>query len=390
MRVRRIDLGSLAAPVRRADGSIIVEARIARTGVQTYRNADGSSRIEYRPDSEVTRSMQSMRLVPLTNLHPATMGDASQWRSISVGAVGENIRRDGQWIVAPLAVHDGATVKQMDAGELRQVSAGYDCELDETPGTTPDGDRYDAVQRDITINHVALVPNARAGKDAAVRMDAAFGELEASGRTYRSDAMDPKELAELQVKAERRKQERDDAQKALETERAARADLQKKFDALEGERDELKAQLAKADKARTDAEAAVPGRVKARVELETKAREILGSRFDGEEGDGDEGHFDGKSDRDIKLAVIKHVTDADVPSDKSDEYVNARFDAACERALTSAETFRAANDIIAANDLHTDALDSERAKTDKARQDMLDANRNGWRPAGTFAQPANK
>src|SRR4029077_14984577 len=129
MRVRRIDLGSLAAPVRRADGSVIVEARIARTGVQTYRNADGSTRVEYRPDAEVTRSMQSMRLVPLTNLHPPGMLDATNARSFSVGAFGENIRRDGKWIVAPLAVHDAQTVKQMDAGELRQVSGGYECEL---------------------------------------------------------------------------------------------------------------------------------------------------------------------------------------------------------------------------------------------------------------------
>jgi hypothetical protein len=181
MRVRRIDLGTLAAPVRRADGTVIVEARIARSGVQTYRNADGSERIEYRPPAEVDRAMKSLRLVPLTNLHPPAMLDAGNARTYSVGAVGENIRKDGRWIVAPLAVHDKRTVEQMDSGELRQTSAGYECELDETPGTTPEGERYDCVQRAIDHNHVALVPNARAGKDAAVRMDAAISRRRAGG-----------------------------------------------------------------------------------------------------------------------------------------------------------------------------------------------------------------
>jgi hypothetical protein len=383
MRVRRIDLGTLAAPVRRADGTIVVEARIARTGVQTYRNADGSTRVEYRPDAEVSKAMTSLRLVPLTNLHPPTMLDAGNARAHSVGAVGENIRRDGKWIVAPLAVHDGATVKQMDSGELRQVSAGYECELDETPGTTPDGERYDAVQREITHNHVALVPNARAGKDAAVRMDAAISDEEAPRRSTVMDLQQA--LAALAAAQEKLGAEKSRADSAVH----AHADLQKRFDVLQAERDDAKEKLAKADKARTDAEAAVPGKVKARVALETQAREILGAHFDAEEGDEGEPEqkFDAMSDREIKLAVIKQVTDFDVPADKSDEYVNARFDAACERASASADTFRAANDIIAGNHTHMDALAVEQAKTDKAREAMLEANRNGWRPAGTVAQP---
>lgn len=384
MRVRRIDVGTLAAPVRRADGTIVVEARIARTGVQTYRNADGSTRLEYRPDSEVTKAMKSLRLVPLTNLHPPTMLDAGNARSYSVGAVGENIRRDGMWIVAPLAVHDGATVRQMDAGELRQVSAGYECELDETPGTTPEGERYDAVQREIEHNHVALVPNARAGKDAAVRMDAAIGDFD-STPTRRSDVMDlAQALAALAAAQEKLGSEKARADAAIK----AQTEMQTRFDALQAALDNAKEKLTAADKARTDAETAVPGKVKARVQLVTKAHEILG-RTDADADDGDEGdgpdRFDAMSDREIKLAVIKQVTDFDVPADKSETYVDARYDAACERASASADAYRATNDIIAGNHTHMDALDQERAKTDKARADMIESNRNGWRPAGTVA-----
>lgn len=403
MRVHRIDLGTLAAPVRRSDGTLVADARLARTGCQSYRSADGSTRVEYRPDAEVSKSMDGMKLVPLTNLHPPTMGDASTWKSIAVGAVGENVRRDGMWIVAPIAVHDGATIKQMDAGELRQVSVGYDCELDETPGTAPDGTRYDAVQREILPNHVALVPNARAGKDAAVRMDAAFSEEDGSdpghgNRQHRSDVMNLEQALAALAKAQQDLGATTARADASAKERDA---LQKRFDALTAERDDLKEKHTKADKARTDAEGAMPGRIKARVQLETKAREILGAtdeRLDGDdagEGDDLEQKFDDMTDRVIKLAVIKHVTDADCDVDtagakRSDEYVNARYDAACERASNSADTFRAANDIIAGNRLHTDALGSEQAKTDKARADMLEANRNGWRAPGTVATTQTK
>src|SRR4029077_18033409 len=353
----------------------------------TYRNADGSTRVEYRPDAEVTRSMQSMRLPPPTQLHPPGMLDATNARSFSVGAVGENIRRDGKWIVAPLAVHDAQTVKQMDAGELRQGSGGDECELDETPGMTPDGERYDAVQRDITINHVALVPNARAGNEAAVRMDAAISDSDNETTTRRSNVMDlAQALAALAAAQEKLGAEKSRADAAD----AKRTELQKRLDTVEAERDSLKETATKAEKARTDAQTALPGLVKARVALEMKAREILGTRHDAEDSDeGDEGgcNFDGQSDREIKLAVIKQVTDADIAADKSDAYVDARFDAAVERAATSSDTFRAANDIITGNHLHTDALAVEQAKTDKARADMIEANRNGWRPAGTVAQP---
>ncbi|MGL5431928.1 MAG: DUF2213 domain-containing protein, partial [Plesiomonas shigelloides] len=49
-----------------------------------------------------------------------------------------------------------------------ELSAGYTAKYDFTPGVTADGEAYDAVQRDIRINHVALVPRARAGRQARV------------------------------------------------------------------------------------------------------------------------------------------------------------------------------------------------------------------------------
>lgn len=174
MRVHRIDLAALKPPTRRADGTLVADALLTRTGVFTYRNPDGSERKEYRPPREVfdQKSLDSFKLVPITDDHPPTMLTANNARQYAVGAVGENVRRAGSHVAATIAVHDAGTIAKMDAGKS-QVSCGYDCELDETPGVSPEGERYDAVQTAIVGNHLAIVHNARAGSTAAVRMDAA-------------------------------------------------------------------------------------------------------------------------------------------------------------------------------------------------------------------------
>lgn len=185
-RVHRIDVGALAPPIRHPDGRLTAEARIARTGVQVYRNADGSPRREYRSPAEVFRadSRESFRGVPVTNGHPPTMLSAQNAKQYAVGTVLESPRKDGDYLVTAISVFDAATVAEMEAGKT-QVSNGYDVDLVETPGIDPaTGQHYDAIQTNIVGNHLAIVDSARAGREAAVRMDAAYedAELNAAAR----------------------------------------------------------------------------------------------------------------------------------------------------------------------------------------------------------------
>lgn len=348
-RVRRIDLGALAAPVRRADGTLVAEARLTRTGVFTYRNADGTTRREYRPASQVfdTNSLASFKMVPVTDDHPPEMITSANAKRYTVGTVGENVRQDGKWMVAPIVVYDASVIAKMDSGKT-QVSNGYDCELDETPGISPDGEHYDAVQTNIVGNHLAIVHSARAGSAAAVRMDALYSDD--------GEAMDLNQaLAALAV-----------ANEKLSVANARHDASDKTLAKLQAEQDSLKELLAKAETARKDAESATPARVKARVALETSASAVLRNDAD----------LTVLADRDIKLAVIKHVTNADC-SDKPDVYVDARYDAAIERAAESKDTFRVAHDMIEVS--RADGTNTQSKATEKARQDMLDANRSGGR-----------
>src|SRR4051812_9915719 len=150
----REDTGSLARAKRLDNGRLIVDATFTRSGVFKYYNADGSERLEYRPPSEVfsRKSMDSLALVPFTDLHPPVMVTAANSGQYTKGQVGEVIRRDGSHLAGKIAVNDAATIVKMDDGEA-ELSAGYECDLVTGSGITPEGERYDATQTNIVYNH---------------------------------------------------------------------------------------------------------------------------------------------------------------------------------------------------------------------------------------------
>jgi hypothetical protein len=57
---------------------------------------------------------------------------------------------------------DKATIADVEGGK-RELSNGYASLIDFTPGETVNGQHYDAVQRQIRGNHVAVVDKGRAG-----------------------------------------------------------------------------------------------------------------------------------------------------------------------------------------------------------------------------------
>ncbi|MGF6230201.1 hypothetical protein QFZ27_004156 [Inquilinus ginsengisoli] len=151
------------------DGYLVAAARIARTGVQSYSGAEmgrtdlATVRV-WRPEEEVfaADALASMAHRPVTLDHPAEPVTAANWKAHCVGQIGGEVARDGDYIRVPLVLMDRAAVDAVIAGK-RQLSVGYAAEIDWTPGTTPAGEAYDAVQRRIRANHLAVVDAARAG-----------------------------------------------------------------------------------------------------------------------------------------------------------------------------------------------------------------------------------
>ncbi len=161
-----------------ADGCLVAEVRASRVGIQEYsgREVDpsgerfkaGDTVKVYRPESEVfaVDSMASFAAAPFTIDHPSEAVNASNWRRLGVGEVNGDVVRDGGFVRVPVIVRDAKAVEKVNTTH-RQLSMGYDCVLEMTPGTF-DGQAYDAIQRDIRINHIAAVPAARGGPELRI------------------------------------------------------------------------------------------------------------------------------------------------------------------------------------------------------------------------------
>ena len=177
-RERRIDRADLRLrpPQKRDDGSVRYDAVFTRAGVFEYRQKDGTIVREYRSPKEVGRadSLATLELAHVTNRHPPKKGMA---KALAVGTTGTDIKFDEATglVTGSCLIRDDATNKDVDGG-IVELSCGYEVDILEKPGVTPDGQRYDREQVDVVYEHVALVPKGRAGSDVRLRTDGAEPE----------------------------------------------------------------------------------------------------------------------------------------------------------------------------------------------------------------------
>jgi hypothetical protein len=149
----------------------------ARIGNQTYSD-DGKPFIEFRPEEEVFSkdSLESHKFKPITFKHPDSKVDSENFSLLTVGFTGSNPRREEDFVLNDFKIMDKATVEgilaRRDRGESTEISMGYDRVLDRKVGDFR-GKKYDGIQRNIRINHAALLHQgeARAGMGAKLRFD---------------------------------------------------------------------------------------------------------------------------------------------------------------------------------------------------------------------------
>ena len=165
-----------------SDGRLTAVVRFARSGVYQYQGAEvgrpGLSTVNvYRPEDEVFSqdSMASFAHKAVTLSHPGQPVDAENWKAVAVGYTDGRVARDGGFVEIPLMVADAAAVAAYESGTATELSAGYSCNLVWQDGVAPDGTPYQAIQRGIRGNHIALVARGRAGSECRIG-DAAFQE----------------------------------------------------------------------------------------------------------------------------------------------------------------------------------------------------------------------
>lgn len=127
----------------------------------------------FRPAEELSHpdAIASFRLMPLVDEHSMLGSEHDGFtpaeRKGVQGVIGEEVYFDPPYLRGNLKLYSEAAKHMVRSGLKRELSPGYRCTYDFTPGAF-DGEAYDAVQRTIRANHLALVTEGRTGPDVAV------------------------------------------------------------------------------------------------------------------------------------------------------------------------------------------------------------------------------
>jgi len=309
------------------DGYLVASARVARTGIQIYDGEQfgrsGTVRV-YRPESEVfdKATLATFAHRPMTNDHPDDFVTADNWREHAIGYSGDEVARDGEYVRVPLIMTDAAAIADWQAGK-RQLSMGYTAEIVFEPGTTPDGEQYDAVQKTIRNNHVALVDAARAGPEARIgdwgaprkklapstinHEDATMQKIVVDGLTIETTEQGAQVIERLQTQI---RTMTDTASKTLADHEATVAARDAEIAKRDAEIEALKAQVLSPEQ--------MDAAIADRVDLIGRAKAIADL------------DYSGKSPSQIKTMAVRAVSGEAAVKDRSDAYIDARFDALVE------------------------------------------------------------
>ena len=315
MTVQRFDRFEIKA-TKTPEGFIQDSPVIGRVGILEYRQPDGSIRKELRPPEEAFHadSLATLKGKPVTVGHPGLVRADNVKAVQPIGTVLTDGRQDGEFIRADVVIYNLDT-------NGRELSCGYSLDIEEAPGEW-NGQRYDAIQRNIRYNHVAVVPKGRAGPVARLNMDGSQEyeyeeELKKMPKIRLDSGLEYEAAPEVIVAFDK-----------LRTDHAAvtvaQKDLQTRLDTTEAAKDALQAKVdghaAELEKVRKDAADGLSEAVKARVAILQTAADY---RVD---------KADEMTDRQIKEAVIKAARgDSALDlSQKSDAYIEAAFDLAME------------------------------------------------------------
>lgn len=251
-----------------------------------------------RPEEELSnpKTIESFRLIPWIDEHvmlgpPESGMVAPELKGIE-GIIGEDVFFENDTLYGNLKVFSDNMDGLIGSGK-RQLSAGYRCRYEISTGIW-NGQRYDAIQRDIRGNHLALVHEGRMGPDVAVLdhleitfdardipmadekkkedekgMDAVMGAIKEIRDEMK--AMDAKFTASMDKSAKDTDEDGDDDKTAADEEEEKKKDEEKKAEDKKAMDTAIKSALDSALKPIVDQLAALAGAKVAQDETSRKA-----------------------------------------------------------------------------------------------------------------------
>ena len=229
---------------------------------------------------------------------------------------------------------------------------GYTMDLDVTAGETADGQKYEAVQRNLRMNHLALVARARGGSQLklgdnqpevstvqtkTITVDGLSVETTEAGAQAIAKLLG--DVASVRTDLETAKQEHTSALAAKDAELAQK----------DAEIDSLKSKVLD--------EAALDAAVRVRADLMAKAEKVAAK------------DYTGLSPADIRKAAVTAKLGKEVVDGKSPEYIEARFDILVDEA--SADPVR--------QSVRHSAAPTVKDSPDAAFDDYLADTANAWK-----------
>lgn len=318
----------------------ITNVPIACVGVFPYIKADNSVEMEAKLPTELLSegTVSSANSKPITDNHPDELVTQVNARNYMKGFTATNAHVENDKLKVDMTITDKSLIDEINKGK-QELSIGFETEVVPKKGEYK-GVAYDSVQRNIRINHVAVVEQGRAGHSVRLlgdsaemieqdvqkkgkRMDTTKVRLDGADVTVATADADKiikldadnadkaKKIAELEAQIEEKKKELDELKGKSEEEKKNADEAQAKADAAEKELDSLKKEYS-GD--------AMQKAVNDRLNLVGKVKPYLGDSYD----------FNGKTDKQLKLDTITALDSSIDLKDKSDDYINAYFDAALQ------------------------------------------------------------
>jgi len=369
------------------EGYIYGTAPIAKVGILKYYQGDGSVINELVPEDTLfdQESMDSLKLRPITNQHPAEkIMDSKTVKRNKVGTVGENSTRIDDTLVTTLIVTDEDAITSIEKEGRKELSPGYTCELLMRPGVF-NGMKYDAIQLSRRYNHLAICDKARGGSELRLNLDSvdnldgftvdkfdildksknSFNRKEGTMPTFKIDGIEYQAAQEVVNFINKLQGDNATLSGSL---KVKTDELDKKSAAL----DVASAKIVTLEKRDTAKE--ISDGVKERLSLLKIASVVM-----------DQAEFskiDDMLNKDVKIAIIKKKSPEANLDGKSDVYLDARFDGVVEGVKFDSSAI--GSQFISGNFRQSGGEQVD--IVEKARQDSEKAIKEGYKTLGGFAK----
>lgn len=366
--INRFDQAQIYGDAKITDeGYIRANAIVTRPGIFLYKNADGSIRKELRHPDDVwdKTSIESMKMIPVTNDHPTQkLVNSENSKFLAIGYTGEKVEKKASCVLANFVITDKSGVDAVVKHGRKELSLGYTVDLDETPGIY-EGEHYDARQKNIRYNHLAIVDKARAGEMARIILDSddAFEVKEEEIMVQRKIKIDNKEVMVDESTADYIDRLVEDLRNLTDERNRVEAEIsmiKDKLEKAEAERDLSRDELKGAEERLKEINADSSKFKKAvsqRVKLHKHAESCLSSS--------QLEKLDSMDDQQIKKLIIETKRPTIVLDGKSSMYVEAMFDTIIDEQCSKSVNI---SNVITSKGVKSDS----KVDTMSARQKMMD------------------